>query len=209
MPQRVRKTIAAQKTTLEAKMSFVVITQKNPVDSNNTTDACLHPHSPLPIPLDHPHRSSCSIVLGELASSASTLPKMGKLLYTLSLSITAKGGLSRVDQIQPPWASPCLPLQWAEFFQALDGRVLSFGDGDGSFGFRKTAASSLKWNEVLMPFIVMLLGGVTHNNNQMNGELQNVTTSNRMLILPPVIDWMLASISIRQRWWEILWWDYS
>ena len=39
-----------------------------------------------------------------------------------------------------------------------------------------------------MPFIVMLLGGVTHNNNQMNGELQNVTTSNRMLILPPVID---------------------
>ena len=129
-------------------------------------------------------------------------------LYRL-LQREASPGLIKSNPPSYRWASPCLPLQWAEFCQALDGRVLSFGDGDRSFGFRKTAASSIKWNEVLMPFIVMLLGGVTHNNNQMNGELQNVTTSNRMLILPPVIDWMLASISIRQRWWEILWWDYS
>lgn len=134
MPQRVRKTIAAQKTTLEAKMSFVVITRKNPVDSNNTTDACLHPHSPPPIPLDHPRRSSCSIVLGELASSASTLPKMGKLLYTLSLSITAKGGLSRVDQIQPPILPLSIPMP-----SSAMGRILS------SLGWQSIVVWGRRW----------------------------------------------------------------
>ena len=79
-------------------------------------------------------------------------------LYRL-LQRGASPGLIKSNPPSYRWASPCLPLQWAEFCQALDVRVLSFGDGDGSFGFRKTAASSIKWNEVLMPFIVMLLGG--------------------------------------------------